>query len=73
MSIHCMSFHVLSCHFMLYHFILCHIMSFQVSMDFSLLPFNKVGRGEGGRGGQICLPRTSVTALLSRRRLNTPD
>jgi hypothetical protein len=29
--------------------------------------FTKVGR-EGGRGGQICLPRPSATALLSGRR-----
>jgi hypothetical protein len=55
-----MSFHVISCHFMSFHVILCHIMSFQVSLDFSLLPFNKVGRAGQGREGQICLPRPSA-------------
>jgi hypothetical protein len=49
-----MSFHVISCHYMSLH----------VSLDFSPLTFNKVGRGQG----QICRPRPSATATRSGRR-----
>jgi hypothetical protein len=75
-SCHFMSFHVISCHFMSFRVISCHIMSFHViSSVIGLLrpAFDKVGRGGQGRGGQICLPKPSATALLSGRRQKCPQ
>jgi hypothetical protein len=47
----------------------CHIMTYHVSLDFSEnLSIKSGGSGEGGRVGQICLPRPLATASLSGRR-----
>jgi hypothetical protein len=62
-----MSFHVISCHFMSFHVVSCHIMSFHVSLDFSPLTFNKVGRvGEG----QICFQIYHVQDSISNVQTN---
>jgi hypothetical protein len=64
-----MSFHVISCHFMSFH-VISGFMSFHVSCVIGLFrpAFDKVGRGRGKGGGQICLPKPSAIALLLGKR-----
>jgi hypothetical protein len=63
--------HAKSCQFMSNHVIhvkschSCQIMSFVIGFSENLV---KSGAGEGGREGQICLPKPSATASLSGRR-----
>jgi hypothetical protein len=59
------SYHVITCHIMSLGVISCHRMSYNIILCLFLPAFNKVGRGQGGREGQIFLPRPSATASLS--------